>query len=148
MWSEAALGQRLERRVVAEPSAIGELRQELGQYAKDVGASPETRDAVKLAMSEALTNVVVHAYVGNQPGPMIVEAWTDEIGHLLVLVRDEGVGMVPRPDSPGLGLGLSIMAQMADEVRVANRQDRTGTIVSMRFSLDGSGTALAGDQGQ
>jgi len=43
--------------------------------------------------------------------------------------------MVPRPDSPGLGLGLSIMAQMADEVRVANGHDRPGTTVSMRFSL-------------
>ncbi|MGN6167125.1 MAG: hypothetical protein ACTHQQ_03015 [Solirubrobacteraceae bacterium] len=51
---------------------------------------------------------------------------------------------MPRPDSPGLGVGLSIMAQMADEVRVANRHDRTGTVVSMRFSLDGPGTALAG----
>jgi anti-sigma regulatory factor (Ser/Thr protein kinase) len=147
-WSEApALGQRLEQRMVAAPSAIAQLRQELAHFAQGAGASPETRDAVKLALSEALTNVVVHAYVGTQPGPMIVEAWTDEHGHLLVLVRDEGVGMVPRPDSPGLGLGLSIMAQMADEVRVANRPDRTGTLVSMRFSLDGSRTALARDDG-
>lgn len=143
-WSEApALSERLRRRAVAEPSAIRELRQELGQYAKGVGASPATHDAVKLALSEALTNVVVHAYVGREPGPMIVEAWTDGDGHLLVLIFDEGVGMVPRPDSPGLGLGLSIMAQMADELRVANRHERTGTVVSMRFSLDGSGTALS-----
>jgi serine/threonine-protein kinase RsbW/stage II sporulation protein AB (anti-sigma F factor) len=148
MWSEApAVGERLQRRLRAEPPAIRDLRRELGEYAKAVGASPATVDAVKLASSEALTNVIVHAYVGGEPGPMIVEAWTDEDGHLLVRVGDEGVGMVPRPDSPGLGLGLSIMAQMADELRVANRHDGMGAVVSMRFSLDGSASTLASDDG-
>ena len=149
MSSDAlALGERLHRRTVAEPSAVGELRRELAQYATGVGAGPATRDAVKLASSEALTNVVVHAYVGREPGTMSVEAWTDDNGGLLVLVCDEGVGMVPRPDSPGLGVGLSIMAQMADEVRVAGPEEGSGTTVSMRFSLDGSGTTLAGGGAQ
>jgi serine/threonine-protein kinase RsbW len=148
MWSEApAVGERLRRRVRAEPPAIRDLRRELGQYANGVGASPATVDAVKLALSEALTNVVVHAYAGRDPGPMTVEAWTDEDGHLLVAVCDDGVGMVPRPDSPGLGLGLSIIAQMADDLRVANRHDGSGTAVSMRFSLEGSGSTLARDHG-
>jgi len=53
---------------------------------------PRRATSVKLAPSEALTNVVVHAYGDDQPGPMIVEAWTDERGDLLVLVCDEGRG--------------------------------------------------------
>ncbi|MGN6167124.1 MAG: ATP-binding protein [Solirubrobacteraceae bacterium] len=84
----AALGERLQRRVLAEPAAIRELRRELEQYAQAVGASPTTRDAAKLALSEALTNVVVHAYVGSQPGPMIVDRfdgrkWTHNGARLL-----------------------------------------------------------------
>ena len=127
--------ERLERHALAHPQAVGELRREVAVYAKQLGASDEIREAVMLAVSEALTNVVVHAYVDRDPGPMIVEAWPDEDGHLRVLICDEGRGMMPRTDSPGLGVGLSLMAQMADEVRVANRHDAPGGIVSLRFSL-------------
>jgi serine/threonine-protein kinase RsbW/stage II sporulation protein AB (anti-sigma F factor) len=102
-------------------------------------------DAVKLAVSEALTNVVVHAYVDHGPGPMIVEASIDGHGHLVVLVCDEGVGMVPRTDSPGMGVGISLMAQMADDVSVANRHDAPGAIVSLCFALDDSRSPTRND---
>jgi anti-sigma regulatory factor (Ser/Thr protein kinase) len=39
-------------------------------------------------------------------------------GHLEIVIRDRGAGMSPRPDSPGLGVGLAIAAQAADEMRV------------------------------
>lgn len=136
MRSESALtDERLERRALAQPQAVGQLRREVAVYAKNVGATDDTREAVMLAVSEALTNVVVHAYADRDPGPMIVEAWTDEDGHLLIVISDEGEGMVPRTDSPGLGLGLSLMAQMADDVHVANRGDLQGATVSLRFPL-------------
>jgi anti-sigma regulatory factor (Ser/Thr protein kinase) len=128
-------GERLERHALADPQVVGELRREVGAYATQLGAGDAVRAAVMLAVSEALTNVVVHAYVDRDPGPMIVEAWPDEEGHLRVLICDEGRGMVPRTDSPGLGVGLSLMAQTADEVRVADRHDSPGGIVSLRFSL-------------
>ena len=127
--------ERLERHALAHPEAVGELRREVAAYAKQLGAGGEVREAVMLAVSEALTNVVVHAYADRDPGPMIVEAWPDEDGHLRVLICDEGRGMMPRAGSPGLGVGLSLMAQMAEEMRVANRHDAPGAIVSLRFSL-------------
>ena len=46
--------------------------------------------AVRLTVGEALTNVVMHAYVGGQVGSMSVQAWLDEDEHLAVLVLDEG----------------------------------------------------------
>jgi serine/threonine-protein kinase RsbW len=128
-------GERLERHAPADPQAVGVLRRELGAFAMRLGAGDAVREAVMLAVSEALTNVVVHAYVDRDPGAMSVEAWPDEDGHLRVLICDEGRGMVPRTDSPGLGVGLSLMAQTADEVRVANRHDAPGGIVSLRFAL-------------
>ena len=120
---------------LAHPQAVGELRRDVAAYAKQLGAGGEIREAVMLAVSEALTNVVVHAYADRDPGPMIVEAWPDEDGHLRVLICDEGRGMMPRTGSPGLGVGLSLMAQMADDIRVANRPDAPGAIVSLRFTL-------------
>jgi anti-sigma regulatory factor (Ser/Thr protein kinase) len=53
--------------------------------------------------------------------------------------------MVPRADSPGLGLGIPLMAQMADDLHVANRGDLPGTMVSLRFTLDGSGANIRAD---
>jgi anti-sigma regulatory factor (Ser/Thr protein kinase) len=97
--------ERLTICVPARPEAVGQLRRRVVAHAETVGASGAARDAVALAVSEALTNVVVHAYAADEPGNIIVEAWPDQDGHFLVMVCDEGRGMLPRTDSPGLGWG-------------------------------------------
>jgi serine/threonine-protein kinase RsbW/stage II sporulation protein AB (anti-sigma F factor) len=137
--------ERLNATAVARAEAVGELRRQLKSFAQRIGACEIVLEAVALAASEALTNVAVHAYADGQPGPMKVEAWHDGGGHLLVLVSDEGKGMVPRANSPGMGVGIPLMAQMADEVHVISRDDLPGTLVSLRFSLDGSGVRLPSD---
>ncbi len=71
---------------------------------------------------------------------MSVEAWVDGEEHFAVLILDEGHGLIPRTDSPGLGLGLGLMAQMADDFQVGNREGTPGTCVSLRFSLARSGS--------
>ncbi|MDX6664264.1 MAG: hypothetical protein QOG68_470, partial [Solirubrobacteraceae bacterium] len=47
-------------------------------------------------------------------------------------VRDEGCGPTPRTDSPGLGLGLPLMARLTRELQVLDR-DPTGTLVRLTF---------------
>lgn len=130
--------ERLMRSESASAEAVGRLRQAVVDYAQTVGASEATSGAVRLTVSEALTNVVVHAYTGREPGPMIVEARPDGEGNLLVFVCDEGPGPMPRLDAPGLGLGLGLMAEIADGFAIENREPR-GTIASLRFSLAGPG---------
>lgn len=129
------VADRFESRAVAGPDAITNLRHEVVRYAQSLGATAEVLEGLQLAVSEALTNVVVHAYVGREPGSMIVEAWPDEDDHLVVRVCDEGHGLIPRADSPGLGLGIGLMASMADEFQIASREGTPGTIVSLRFAL-------------
>lgn len=125
-----------ERHVPADPpDVIRTLRRDLVNYARRLGASEQSCDAIALATSEALTNVVQHAYVGVQPGPITIEARVEGPNRLLVRVCDEGRGPLPRPDSPGLGLGLGVMAQMADEFSISTRQGARGTVVTLRFSL-------------
>ena len=64
------------------------------------------------ALTEACSNVVRHAYLDVvMPGPLIVEAYYEQ-DSLVVTVTDEGRGLLPRPDSPGLGLGLSLIARL------------------------------------
>lgn len=124
------------RHVPADPpTVVRTLRSELVDYARLLGASEQTCDAIALAVSEALTNVVRHAYIGQEPGPIIVDARLERRGQLLVRVSDEGGGPTPRADSPGLGLGLGVMARTADDFSISNRQDTRGTVVTLRFSL-------------
>ncbi|MFZ0378533.1 MAG: ATP-binding protein [Solirubrobacteraceae bacterium] len=125
-----------ERHVLADPPAVvPTLRRELVAYARFLGASDRTCDAIALAVSEALTNIVRHAYVGQEPGPIIVEALLEGRNQLLLRVSDEGRGPTPRADSPGLGLGLGVMAQTADDFSISNRQETRGTVVTLGFSL-------------
>ena len=44
--------------------------------------------------------------------------------HVCLYVRDEGSGLAPRVDSPGLGLGLGLIAQVADSADVRAPGDR------------------------
>jgi serine/threonine-protein kinase RsbW len=87
---------------------------------------------VKLAVTEACTNVVVHAYPDGD-GPMAISAGLNN-GALTVIVADEGRGILPRPDSPGLGLGLPLIATLASSLELATN-DRDETEVRMTFDL-------------
>jgi len=89
---------------------------------------------IALAVSEAATNVVLHAYRDRPvPGGLVVEAACAD-DHMTICVRDEGSGLAPRVDSPGLGLGLGLIAQVADSSDVRTPENG-GTEVMMRFKL-------------
>ena len=74
------------------------------------------REAARLAVSEAVSNVVVHSYRDNgRPGDFTVSVeWSGD--ELRVRVRDHGCGMAPRVDSPGAGLGLPLIANLAESL--------------------------------
>src|SRR6185503_103824 len=89
---------------------------------------------IALAITEAATNVVLHAYRDHDaPGQLTIEAETGD-DHVAFVVRDEGSGLAPRVDSPGLGLGLGLIAQVADSADV-RAPEGGGTEVVMRFNV-------------
>ncbi|MDA0185622.1 ATP-binding protein [Solirubrobacter phytolaccae] len=93
------------------------------------------KDAVSVVVSEAVTNAVIHAYREQEtPGRVHVSACLDDHG-VEVSVDDDGMGMRPRVDSPGIGLGLPLMGDLADRVEVSSR--RPGTRIAAFFSLMG-----------
>lgn len=96
-------------------------------------ADPPLND-IGLAVSEAVTNVVHHAYCDHEPGPMRVrvEVGTHEIE---VIVEDEGSGMKPRPDTPGLGLGMPLIATVAERFDI-HAPAGGGTRLSIWFLRD------------
>jgi serine/threonine-protein kinase RsbW len=120
----------------ARSDAIAEVWPTTLAYAREHSVPADRLDAIALAVSEAATNVVIHAYRDrSQPGTFTLGLDVDD-GSLLVDVRDEGVGPGPRDDSPGLGFGLPIIANVTDAYALVPTDDG-GTRVSMRFDLAG-----------
>jgi anti-sigma regulatory factor (Ser/Thr protein kinase) len=105
----------------ARAENVAVVRHALGGLGEALALHPQTLSDVKLAVTEACTNVVVHAY-GDGEGPMEVAASVDGDA-LRVTVRDEGMGIVPRPDSPGLGLGLPLIATLTESLELGKAPD-------------------------
>ena len=97
------------------------------------GAREPVREAARLAVSEAVSNVIVHGYreTGSGAFTVAIEQAGDE---LKVTVSDAGCGMQPRMDSPGAGLGLPLIANLAERFSVT-APPGGGTEVSMTFPL-------------
>ena len=122
----------LVRRFTARPERIAAIRHEVRDCAEANGASDP--NAVALAVTEAITNAVVHAYVDRaEPGDIEVIVQRLPDAGLEILVCDEGRGMMPRADSPGIGLGLPRVATLAERFEVQARAGG-GTRVLMAFA--------------
>ena len=107
-------------------------RAALAEFAANAGASAGQVDGVRLATSEAVTNAVLHAYRG---GPATIQVTAALAGReLWLLVADEGDGLQPRADRPGLGLGLGLISQVCDDMAIVARSSG-GTEVRVRFEL-------------
>jgi anti-sigma regulatory factor (Ser/Thr protein kinase) len=109
------------------------MRHRAAAFASAMGASDEITHAVALAVSETVTNVVIHAYAGRESGPVSVSCRADGEG-LVVEVVDEGVGIAARDDSPGIGQGLAVVGALARSLEIGLRTDGAGTIVTMSFA--------------
>jgi anti-sigma regulatory factor (Ser/Thr protein kinase) len=121
------------RRFPAQADQVRLARREVEAYAREHGAVDPT--GIALAVSEAVTNAVIHAYVDEaRPGDVQVVAERHEGNGLEIQVCDDGRGMMPRSDSPGLGVGLPLVAKLAQRFRVESRPTG-GTAVSMVFPV-------------
>jgi serine/threonine-protein kinase RsbW/stage II sporulation protein AB (anti-sigma F factor) len=120
---------RLDLDLPAVPDSAAAARHAVVAYAAPV---LEDTFAVGLAVQEAATNAIVHAFRDRPPGRIAVQARIEQPG-MLVVVADDGMGMVPRPDTPGLGLGLPLIAQLAETLQV-EAVEPSGTRLVMRFA--------------
>jgi serine/threonine-protein kinase RsbW len=91
---------RWQREFAAEPVIVGEVRRGVADFARAHGASEDAVANLSLAVSEATTNAVMHAFVGLPPGQVSVIAEPGE-GCVLVRVVDDGRGMTPARRQPG-----------------------------------------------
>jgi serine/threonine-protein kinase RsbW len=118
----------------ARPEGVGVVRQALAGMADALDFDASVLADMKMAVTEACTNVVVHAY-DEDSGVLEVEMLADEAG-LTIVVRDHGSGIQPRPhrsEPPALGLGLPLIAALSDSFELRGSAGQ-GTEVRMTFS--------------
>ncbi len=121
----------------AQPSQVAAIRAAVADVARIFGAGEVALLQIKLAVSEAATNAVMHAYRDREPaqaGDVRVVVKPGDEGSLDVHLCDRGIGLSPRTDSPGMGLGLGLMAHEATCFQVRSAPDG-GTEVVLRFQL-------------
>jgi anti-sigma regulatory factor (Ser/Thr protein kinase) len=108
-------------------------RRAVTECAVAAGASEEQTQAIQLAVSEALTNVVLYAYPWRTGEIHVTARVADR--ELWVLIADTGCGLHAGRDTDGLGLGLALISEMTDGFSVVGRSSG-GTELRLRFALN------------
>jgi anti-sigma regulatory factor (Ser/Thr protein kinase) len=116
----------------ATPATASYMRRLVVSFAAECGAGAAAREAIARAVTEAVTNVVLHAYEPGTAGPVHVTADVED-GALEVVVADEGLGF-RAGESGGMGLGLAMIAVSTARFRISAREPN-GTEIWMRFLL-------------
>jgi serine/threonine-protein kinase RsbW len=128
-WVEGSRLVRLTIPAKAEYITLGRLA--LTGLARLRGLPPELLGDMKLALTEACSNSVRHAY---DDGDGVVEiAYELHADRLVVEVADNGAGFDP-PDDAGRddaleegGLGIAIIRALADDLDIARGDDGRGS---------------------
>src|ERR1700754_1517174 len=101
----------------ARPENVSVIRHVLGAFAEPLRLPDDLVEDLRLAVTEACTNVVRHAYPPDLPGPVEISIVPSE-ARVSVVVSDRGRGIGTSSDTTGPGLGLPLIAAIADEVEL------------------------------
>ncbi len=115
----------------ARPENVAVVRHVLGAFAEALQLPDPVIEDMRLAVTEACTNVVRHAYADGQPGP--VEILIRPEGNTLqVIVSDQGRGLGPSEDTTGPGLGLPLIAALTHSLEI-EQAPPSGSRLRMSF---------------
>src|SRR5215470_15414740 len=117
----------------ARADEVGRMRRAASAAAAAHGLGGRALEHLELAVSEALTNVVLHAYE-DAPGPMSVEVESDA-ETIRVTVTDDGGGIAAHAGHRGAGMGLGILASVADFCEIRSRRG-SGVEVVLGFQRE------------
>jgi anti-sigma regulatory factor (Ser/Thr protein kinase) len=116
----------------ARPENVSVIRHVLGAFAEALRLPDDLVEDLRLAVTEACTNVVRHAYPPEQTGPVEISIQPLE-EQVTVIVSDHGRGIGTSSDTTGPGLGLPLIAAIADDVEL-QPVPGGGSRVTMTFS--------------
>ena len=114
----------------ARSENLRRIRRTVADFAESLGLAEDRVADLRLAVNEACSNVVRHAY--DAGGQIAVEAKPVD-GYLVVTVHDTGRGLGEASGDPGAGLGLRVASAVSECMEIRGRDD--GTEVKLTFSL-------------
>ncbi|HEV8353585.1 MAG TPA: SpoIIE family protein phosphatase [bacterium] len=123
---------RLDLTLPAVPDSFREVITGVGQLAERLRLDSQQAFGLKVAVGEAVSNVIEHAYVGARGSFTVNAVQTDH--ELSIKVRDMGRWRTWRPE--GRGRGLRIMRALAGSVEIDT--DNAGTTLTIRVPLRGA----------
>lgn len=108
--------------IESESKHLAGLRHSLQELMTESGLQEKTQGEITLAVDEALTNVIRHAYEGGKG--LIELTYVDDDQKIEIVIRDQGKLFDPTslptpqlpPTKPG-GLGVHFMKTLMDEVK-------------------------------
>src|SRR3954468_18076581 len=115
---------------------IAVVRRALEAIADELALPRRLVEDMRLAVTEACTNVVRHAYADGEAdhaSALRVELLPEPPG-MRVIVEDRGRGLSPSPDLRGPGLGLPLIAKLTSELEVSHGPGDRGSRVAMFFA--------------
>jgi serine/threonine-protein kinase RsbW len=119
----------------AQARNIAVVRRALEAIAEELALPRRLIEDMRLAVTEACTNVVRHAYTDREAraaGTLRVELLPEHHG-MCVVVEDRGRGLGPSPDVGGPGLGLPLIAALTSRLEVTHGAGDRGSRVAMSF---------------
>ncbi len=126
------LPRPLRLELPAQPRRLAELRRAIQDWAVQAALDPRTLDDLQLAVGEAVSNAVEHAYRDAVvPGVVRVELAVDVDGRLRVRVEDDGAWQRPPDDRGFRGRGLEIVRNLSTAFEL--EPTAVGTV--LRFAL-------------
>jgi anti-sigma regulatory factor (Ser/Thr protein kinase) len=126
------MNSHVEVPLPAVPVSVRKAREAVAAIATRLGASPQVVDDARLCVSEAASNVVRHAYRNGRGDLMLTVASSDT--ELMVVVRDDGVGLADFRREGDLGYGLRIIDELAVRSAISSAPN-AGTEMRMVFAL-------------
>lgn len=125
----------------AVPEEVPHARAAIGSLCEQLGIDGALTQDIRLAVTEACANCALHSYSADAPNPTFeLQALVVE-DSLVMVVRDYGGGLLRGRMRAGLGVGLRLIEQLAEDAEVAAPRDG-GLRVTMRFALRAARPAL------
>lgn len=135
--AQRRLADPLRFEVPATADQLGEIRLRLSAWLESLGVSGVVAADIVLAVNEACTNCIEHAYRDGEPGLIEIEASVQpasEGGGIAICVADFGTWRTPPTQPTTRGRGLPIMAAISEDVDL--QRTSAGTTVRITFALD------------
>lgn len=136
-----------EFRLTIDSKSINEAfaRVVVSSFVTQLDPTLEELADLKTAVSEAVTNCIVHAYKDTY-GKIYITGSVDDRNMVKIIIRDKGCGisdisqaMTPlftTGEGDRAGLGFTVMESFCDSIKVRSKQDK-GTTVTLSKKIEG-----------